>query len=390
MNNNDFYFKVRAEEKLVIDNIDVTNYKFMINHTIHQEAKLSKSDFLEEVSDVRFIRTAKLWNLITFYPTNEDDWIKLNWLHQLINDNKFCTDYLYHKVFVLAIPPKLFSWFSNTTLDVIKQQIIHWIAAKGYFDDTLAILKSQLYPPVYQEVQNIVDEHYKSLENFKNVPEGNSETEWYAYWDWETEFENKYIEVCIKTLGSSPPELFKKPEQYSRDSDWGANHEFGFHATYAYFTERDWENIIINKIKGDDLHRVESKAFMWDRWLHVYKEYDYTKSKIFQLHSTKNTKGFIYILREADSNFYKIGWSKTKSHALKRRGGNQTGNPHELSLAGCFEVSSKKTESVLHGFFEPHRQVLFGRKNRSEWFSLTEEQVKNILDSAWRIKHNIF
>ena len=72
-----------------------------------------------------------------------------------------------------------------------------------------------------------------------------------------------------------------------------------------------------------------------------------------------------------------------ESGVPSRRSGNQTGNPRTLILKGYFSVSSIKTESALHEYFNSVRK-------EGEWFELNEQQADNILDQKWRIDNHFF
>lgn len=92
--------------------------------------------------------------------------------------------------------------------------------------------------------------------------------------------------------------------------------------------------------------------------------------------------GYIYIIREKETDYYKIGFTQD-SDATKRMLNLQTGNSTVLELIGTFYIYSFKTEHELHKYFS--EQHIHG-----EWYKLSHEDVQNILSEEWRKKHKFY
>jgi hypothetical protein len=99
--------------------------------------------------------------------------------------------------------------------------------------------------------------------------------------------------------------------------------------------------------------------------------------------------GLIYVIRQRNSNNFKIGWTEQKKgmnekQSVKNRvAGLQTGNPEPLDIVGFFRASGTKTERALHSLFDSKRRT-------GEWFLLDQTDWQNILSDDWRISKNIF
>lgn len=82
--------------------------------------------------------------------------------------------------------------------------------------------------------------------------------------------------------------------------------------------------------------------------------------------------GILYIIKELQTNYYKVGI--TKHTPKKRLRDLQTGNPRLLKVVAWFNVDDmRKVESFLH-------QVLGAYHVRNEWFNLPEYEVKNLIE----------
>ena len=78
----------------------------------------------------------------------------------------------------------------------------------------------------------------------------------------------------------------------------------------------------------------------------------------------------IYFIQDTGTGHHKIGYTSSTS-AKERLGSCQTGNPNELVLVGTIN-GSQEYEADLHRKYSSN-------KIRNEWFSLTEDEVKNII-----------
>lgn len=76
--------------------------------------------------------------------------------------------------------------------------------------------------------------------------------------------------------------------------------------------------------------------------------------------------GFIYLIRNGETNLHKIGKSK---NVLNRLNSLQTGNPENLSLIDFFpSIDTHAHEKKLHDHFAEKRVA-------GEWFELLEKEL---------------
>lgn len=415
----------------------------LINPNIHHDAKLKKDKFLDRIKNVQQIRANSLER--NFFPNELKEWEILEELHKAINNGVFNFGVSGYKIFSFEIDEDLYNWFKNNDLDVIRKQVVNWIAAvylsrpslQEYFDN-------YIFAPVLTEVKSVIKNHYsenyfekykilsKVVELFEAAFDGhNNELKYEAYSTFQEkhskEIENLYAErdseytrASSSYINCSPPKHLRNPISENNVLGFYQNRlRYSPHINIriAYFTETDWIFIVerdINKAnqlykseqkKGiysftdikkmmtdsekDTLERAESDKTMWNNWLYSYKNYEKTKSYIFSLYGETSNTGLIYIIRQRNTNFFKIGWTEekigmTKKQSVEKRISSlQTGNPYPLDIVDYFSASSRKTEKTLHLYFDSKRKT-------GEWFELSDKDLQNIINDDWRINKNIF
>ena len=265
-------------------NENLKGQEVLIDPWVHKKTKLSREQFLDKVDYVKSIRTAFNSSYISFYITSVDENNNLLKFHNLINKGIF--DFRDYHVFAVAIQPKLYNWFKTTTITVIQKQITCWLAGAYFFrPDKREIQKQQIYLPLFEEILKIVENHYSDFElpDFKLLEQKlwseNDET----IFDEHDKCIEKYLTVCKEVYNSEPPEFLRSPFDYENIKEWGVNEYHNFEFVEAYFSERDWENIVVGNSK-DDLHRVESRDDLWLKWKHIYSAFDQRKNFVYSFY----------------------------------------------------------------------------------------------------------
>lgn len=272
-------------------NEDLRGQTIIIDPYIEKKAKLTRDEFLKRVACVKSIRTSYNSNYISFYITSLDEFTNLKKFHDLINEGTF--DFPTHKVFAVAVQTKLYDWFKNTDYAVIEKQIVGWLTAAYYFQPTKRnIQKEQLYKPLFDEILTLVDKHFKSF----SLPDFDKFEEEFLNDNNEKVFaeiakcNKKYNEFCHDFYNSDPPEFLKTPFDYETLPEWGVNDYHNFQFVQAYFTDKDWEHIIV-KGNADDIQRSESRDDLWEKWKHTYQTFDQRKNFVYNFFfSTSDTK----------------------------------------------------------------------------------------------------
>jgi len=345
---------------------------FVMNVHVHEDAKLTRKQFLERVGGVKAIRANWIRRGITWYPTTAREWNFLSHMHAAVRSSDFGhvgsrPDYKY---FGVVIPRRQYAWLENNDIGVLQRQIIGFLAGL-YVRDSEAdrFMKEQLYGPIYNEVKTVAAEYFQRAETSKLKHE---------------EFAAYYAEQVKSYTGAIPPTFLQYPDPYIEEptaSSWGSDLEFHLGHGEFYMSGTDWETIIVKK-NHDALLRAEAEEHLWQRWKQTFELADSGRSHVFELFATPSTKGLVYIIQQGESDFYKIGWT-ADTDVSRRLASLQTASSEKLSVAGSFSASSRQTEATLHRMFVQHRQ-------RGEWFRLTLDQVKQLLDEKWRSEQQIF
>lgn len=415
----------------------------LINPNIHQEAKLKKDKFLERIKNVQQIRT---YNLERNFLVGEDiEWEILEELHTAINTGIFNFGLTNYKIFAFEIDKELYDWFLNNDLQTIQKQVINWIAAV-YLSrpDIQEYLDNYIYGPILSEVKNVIRKHYSSdfakkyhlireaVKLFESAFDGQKDkTKYNTYKSFQEkhseEIEKLYIErdgeynrASLSYINCLPPNFLKNPIK-NHDvllfDKYGLKYSPQIRFRIAYFTKEDWVFIVerdLQKAKNlhkheldkmimsitdiermmkdaesDSLDRTESDIEIWNNWLYSYRNFEKTNNHIFRLFNDDTTFGLIYVIRQRNTSYFKIGWTEKKNNSTDKQAVEnrisslQTGNPEPLDIIGFFKASGTKTEKTLHKIFESKRRT-------GEWFLLTDSDWQNILNDDWRISNNIF
>lgn len=373
------------------------NNLVLINPYIHQEAKLKKEKFLERIKNVEMIRTCYFYRNLLI--NEKFEWDFISELHSAINKGLFSFTSNGYKFFAFEISKEYYEWFSNNDIETIQKQIIAWIAAVYHYrEDLRDFFEEFIFPPVLEEVKEVVKSYFSQGNLTKKT----------------------YKEVFLKYINCLPPKFLVNP---ITDPNVIIVDRFGLKGSphirikMAYFTKMDWLLIIerdkqklkehfkteidrgiksdydidqlLEKAKVDNLDRGEANKIIWNNWLYSYNNFDKSKSHIYKLVENNQSFGYIYILRQRNSSYFKIGWTEykaglTEQQSIEERVASlQTGNPVPLDIVGSFQASGRKTENTIHHYFISKRQT-------GEWFLLSETDWQNILNDDWRINNNIF
>lgn len=317
-----------------------------------------------------------------------DAWKKLEQLHNLVNNGDFSvfeartTDI----VVALLLSPKVVTWLLNTKVATMQQQILHWLAAWSALHSDLPEQGTCL--PV--ELSEIV-EHLKRQYYSQRFP---SDEIWESgYPTMPREFQSHYERTSKEVTGAAPPEILRLLDYQTNSilaDDWGLTRiQFSmrlsrlFSYQYVHIRRDDWESYVIHG-ETTDIGAAEAREDIRQNWLHTLELYPQRKTHIFEVSVPEATIGFVYLLRGSDSRRFKIGFTAGEA-PYGRISSLQTGSSEKLEEAGFFPAASIKTEEVVHCLFEGKRI-----RSNGEWFSLSDEDVDNLLREEWRISHNIF
>lgn len=90
---------------------------------------------------------------------------------------------------------------------------------------------------------------------------------------------------------------------------------------------------------------------------------------------TRYFKHTVYVMSlDLMPGIYKVGY--TSKTAAERAESLASALPFDLNVVGEIRVASRLTEYAIHEHFAD-------RRYRGEWFTLTEEDIANILDEQW-------
>ncbi len=106
---------------------------------------------------------------------------------------------------------------------------------------------------------------------------------------------------------------------------------------------------------------------------------EYYQSSISK--SSSDSDGYVYLILNTISNFYKIGISNNPPRrfaALQNQSGCKIIPVIILKLAAEIDDSDYEIEILLHNYFKD-------KKIRGEWYSLNHADVSEIIELFWEI-----
>lgn len=396
-----------------MDFFDKRENKVLVNTSIHKKAQLTKEEFLSRVSNFEGLRTTI--DHISLFIREESDHYYITDLWRLINEGDFrLRNFSNYVLFVVALENKFFNWFWNAQIELIRKQICNWVSAICLKNPESKVdILNSLYKPYSKEVEYIIENFYSSnfeeKYSFKKI-ENNVEKQRALFLERNSEYEK----ASKKYLSCPPPKELPNPFEenisirsyrdlrsvfpkitiktsYIRDKDWVAIVErdmdkmkeyYGYNSGKSQFSLKDLKRKL-ELAETDKMMRGESETEPLKIWKGMFEDPKNDDNNLFDPIGDDLEGGFVYLLKEKNNSFYKIGYTNTESGVPSRKSGNQTGNPRSLILKGYFPVSSKKTESKLHDHYCAARK-------EGEWFELSKQQAENILDQEWRRENHFF
>jgi hypothetical protein len=352
----------------------------IVDLSLHKKAALSREEFFNRVRSVEAIPSNhnRQEEGLTLYIHSLETFMLWHHLQDAIIRGNFDGLNGYYRCFhaAIEISDPLYGWLRNTDEDTILRQIVCWLAALYRFrPEKQSIMAKQLYQVVFSEVEQAARKYFNFAEDFLMTLDEELALD---------KERNIYRSAALAFYGSIPPPLLSEPTELlsGRNPEpmkWGAHDSFDISIGRFYFTNSDWERVVI-KGELDDLRRFGSSEEHWPKIKHQYQTGS-EKKTVFSLYGSPAEKGQVYLIRAADTGYYKIGY--TGGDPKDRLNNLQTGSPHPLSLVGSFSCVGRKTEKLLHDFFSENRLS-------REWFQLNDTQAEAILNEEWRTERSIF
>ena len=95
------------------------------------------------------------------------------------------------------------------------------------------------------------------------------------------------------------------------------------------------------------------------------------ENKIIKLEEEKKAKGNIYIIKDTESKFYKVGF--TSNNPKTRFSCIQTSNPNKLEVYKTYRRNLEDEQEIHYKLANK-----FKIKNRGEWYKLNEKAIEYI------------
>ncbi|WP_020534024.1 hypothetical protein [Flexithrix dorotheae] len=246
---------------------------YIPNTQIYLETNLSLSQFLSKVKHVRQIRTNDEPLFFSLYPVDQAELDQNYKIWQYANGDFNVLNNDFAKVFVVKFPKSLYLFLRYSSYEQVMKSII--LALTGFYA-SISVNKKEMEHQLHPEIMKAVKKYHKDnfrefevqeiIRNDKAKTEDIFNPEHYIIPD---PF-NEHFDSFYKINGGSPELIpFIYPEHDFRFRPSGPTSfggEFNGRIEYSYFTNKDWERIILRGIK-DDLKRAESLEKPWKAWI---------------------------------------------------------------------------------------------------------------------------
>lgn len=348
------------------------------NPFVHRELKETRTAFLSRVRHIEYGRTNKNYGAeegLTVYIHSPESYARWHSMQAVARRGDFQGLDQYFKVrhFAVQIGSALASWLRNNDVDLLYRQMALWLSAKDYMTPTRrGIMREQLYPPFFDLVAALKLKHFGPERDDTVEP---SDEEVVALYEraWRSEF------------GGSPPQLLRHPYALGfrcRD-EWSVAGDFDFRFPRLFLKDSDWSSSVLGS-SDDPIRRAESDdGTLWRAWRHQFATYDSLQEHEYKpMAAASPDGGIVYVVEQEGTGLFKIGYTASDD-AGRRVKTLQTGNGNELRLLGSFRCAGRATEAALHRRFSDRRRL-------GEWFALSLDDARNILDESWRAAQNIF
>lgn len=241
--------------------MDFNKYITVINPNVHKATNLSRKEFLNHLCDLKGLRGGLINNFTSVYITSQEELDNLKTLHDIINKGNF-NNYPEDHVFALAVNPNIYSWFANTPLDIIEDQLLVWYASSWVNESPKRpVLEGQLFDPLVKKFKPICRE-------------------------FQIEGKQEYFRVCKKVYGQLPNSLLQGPTVNSGShiqQSWGIK-SLNIEFADLYLREDDWNLIVEGPSTGKNFTRNDyglSGELFWENFRHTFSIYDITGVFVF-------------------------------------------------------------------------------------------------------------
>jgi len=346
---------------------------FIPNRRVHLRNKLPKKTFLQKIENVRGVRKGSGAIGAGWYPRHANDWSRWDAWGELIHKGNFENIQQDLIPFAVGLPEEIYLLIRNNSLEIIKNQIICWIASTlAEFQNGKKFLQAKgtepsLLPHLLPVVTDLHQKYFGG-KCYEKTPAGWDEKEWDEKESMRDEFEKLREQMFQEICNGSPAKFLIESSP--------AIHWFTYEI--YFWREDDWERIIL-KDSPDPLMRAESDEAAWAKWLVDYQTRGENETGPTKPDLSPQTPGWVYIIQAGTSNLYKIGWTQNVEARLKCL---QTGSAEKLTVVRKFPASNPHVEKAIHKIHDKDRRS-------GEWFELRASIALSLGTKEWNAAHHI-
>lgn len=258
---------IQQDTNIMIEESEFTNekYQMVFNYQIHEVAKMDISDFLERIECITALR-ARWRRTFSFYPTSKHEYDENINLWRYVNGQRNALNN-HHLVYAVAIPKSIYYFLRHTKRSQIFKPVLLGLATLWVLEpEKRSIMERQLYGTFYEKAVKLAKKYFHAILN--DVPKADIEDVHYGHLYWQR-YRDALDDAIRDYVGNTTlvPFIDASGEGAAKRYEMALleKNEFDIGCPYAYMTDSDWKNIVING-NDDDLMRVESDRQVIDLW----------------------------------------------------------------------------------------------------------------------------
>lgn len=265
--NNEHFIKNQNSLTMTESVFSNKKYQTVFNHQIHEAAQLDISTFLTRIENVLALRAG--WNRnFSFYPTSKQEYDENIKIWNYVNGKRNALNNL-HYVYVLSIPKPLYYFLRHSKRSQVFKPIILGLATLYVLQpEKRKIMKDQLYSSFYDKAEKVAKKYFSEILYYNPTDdelheEGYFLRYWQRYRDMLDEAIKDYVgnTTLIPFIDASSIGTGKRYEMAILERN-----EYDIGCPYAYMTDSDWQRIVLEENKEDNLTRAESNYEILTLW----------------------------------------------------------------------------------------------------------------------------
>ncbi len=245
----------------------------IVNYQINKLAKLSAEEFNDKIYSIQYLRYHRNKLRFSLYPENEDE-LKINgalWEYINGDQNRISKEIIYI-YFNIYFPKELIWLLQSHSKPALKKFLVTINALRLlYNNNEMIIMENEMLPEYYYDSLKLFKTELQGLVSMRHEMRACEEMNDVIY------FRKKFDKQLIKFLNKKriPPYMYHYLP-VAKDLRFPIHHEYisnnkAINLEAGYFTDRDWDRVILQGDYTDSLQTAEGKEQVLNTFICQYR-----------------------------------------------------------------------------------------------------------------------